>query len=51
MPLLDIGNLAVACATRRGAFTAVDGVDVTLGRNEAPAIVGESGSGESVGPT
>ena len=51
MPLHDIRNLTVAFATRRGAFTAVDGVDVTLDRNEVLAIVGESGSGKSVVPT
>jgi dipeptide transport system ATP-binding protein len=48
MPLLDIRNLTVTFATRRGAFTAVDAVDVTLDRNEVLAIVGESGSGKSV---
>ncbi len=48
MPLLDIRNLTVTFATRRGAFTAVDGVDVTVDRNEVLAIVGESGSGKSV---
>ena len=48
MPLLDIRNLTVTFATRRGAFTAVDGVDVTLDRNEVLAIVGKSGSGKSV---
>src|SRR5271157_5493898 len=48
MPLLDIRNLTVTFATRRGAFTAVDGIDVTLDRNEVLAIVGESGSGKSV---
>jgi len=48
MPLLDIRNLTVTFATRRGAFTAVDGVDVTLDRNDVLAIVGESGSGKSV---
>ena len=48
MPLLDIRNLTVAFATRHGAFTAVDGLDVTVDRNEVLAIVGESGSGKSV---
>jgi len=48
MPLLDIRNLTVSFATRHGAFTAVDGVDVTVDRNEVLAIVGESGSGKSV---
>ena len=48
MALLDIRNLTVSFATRHGAFTAVDGVDVTVDRNEVLAIVGESGSGKSV---
>jgi dipeptide transport system ATP-binding protein len=48
MPLLDIRNLTVSFATRHGAFTAVDGVDVAVDRNEVLAIVGESGSGKSV---
>ena len=48
MPLLEIRNLSVAFATRHGAFTAVDGFDLTLERNEVLAIVGESGSGKSV---
>ena len=46
--LLEIRNLCVSFATRHGAFTAVDGADVTLDRNEVLAIVGESGSGKSV---
>jgi dipeptide transport system ATP-binding protein len=48
MSLLEIHNLTVSFATRHGAFTAVDGVDLTLDRNEVLAIVGESGSGKSV---
>ncbi len=48
MPLLEIRNLSVSFATRRGAFMAVDGVDVAVDRNEVLAIVGESGSGKSV---
>lgn len=48
MPLLDIRNLTVSFPTRRGAFKAVDGVDVAVDRNEVLAIVGESGSGKSV---
>ena len=47
-PLLEIRNLSVSFATRHGAFTAVDGFDLTLERNEVLAIVGESGSGKSV---
>src|SRR6204780_2798109 len=48
MPLLEVRNLSVSFATRQGAFMAVDGVDVTVDRNEVLAIVGESGSGKSV---
>ena len=48
MALLEIRNLSVSFATRAGAFKAVDGVDLTVERNEVLAIVGESGSGKSV---
>ena len=48
MPLLEVRNLTVSFATRHGAFKAVDGVDVTVDRDEVLAIVGESGSGKSV---
>ncbi len=48
MPLLEIRNLSVSFATRHGPFTAVDGIDVMVDRNEVLAIVGESGSGKSV---
>jgi dipeptide transport system ATP-binding protein len=48
MPLLEVRNLTVTFAMRHGAFTAVDGFNVTLDRNEVLAIVGESGSGKSV---
>ena len=48
MALLEVRNLTVRFPTRNGFFTAVDGVDVTLDRDEALAIVGESGSGKSV---
>ena len=47
-PLLEIRDLSVSFATRHGAFTAVDGFDLTLERNEVLAVVGESGSGKSV---
>ena len=48
MNLLDIRNLTVRFATRGGAFTAVDGVDISVESDEVLAIVGESGSGKSV---
>ena len=48
MPLLEVKNLSVSFATRNGAFKAVDGVDVSVDRDETLAIVGESGSGKSV---
>src|SRR5271155_4645994 len=48
MPLLEIRNLTVSFATRNGPFKAVDGVDISVDRNEVLAIVGESGSGKSV---
>jgi len=48
MALLEVRNLTVSFATRHGAFTAVDGIDVTVDRDEVLAIVGESGSGKSV---
>jgi len=47
-PLLDVRGLSVRFATRHGAFTAVDGVDIDVERDEVLAIVGESGSGKSV---
>ncbi len=48
MALLDIRNLRVRFATRGGAFTAVDGVDLSVDPREIVAVVGESGSGKSV---
>ncbi len=47
-PLLDIRGLTVRFATRGGAFTAVDGIDLQVHTDEVLAIVGESGSGKSV---
>ncbi len=48
LPLLDIRNLTVEFATRRGTVTAVEQVSITVGKGETVGIVGESGSGKSV---
>jgi dipeptide transport system ATP-binding protein len=48
MALLEIRNLSVEFATRRGSFRAVDGLDLTLDEGEVLGVVGESGSGKSV---
>ncbi|MEO5614586.1 MAG: ABC transporter ATP-binding protein [Cypionkella sp.] len=48
MALLTIKNLTVRFVTSTGAFTAVDGVDISVDGREVLAIVGESGSGKSV---
>jgi peptide/nickel transport system ATP-binding protein len=47
-PLLDIRDLTVEFATRRGPVRAVERVDIAVRRGETLAIVGESGSGKSV---
>jgi peptide/nickel transport system ATP-binding protein len=48
VPLLDIHDLTVEFATRRGTVRAVEQVDLTLAKGETVGIVGESGSGKSV---
>ena len=48
MPLLEIRNLSVEFQTHRGAFRAVEGIDMTLESGEMLGVVGESGSGKSV---
>src|SRR5664279_2079244 len=47
-PLLEIHNLTVEFATRRGIVKAVQHVDISVAKGETLGIVGESGSGKSV---
>ena len=48
IPLLDIQDLTVEFATRRGIVRAVEHINITLAKGETLGIVGESGSGKSV---
>jgi peptide/nickel transport system ATP-binding protein len=46
--LLDIKDLTVEFATRRGLVRAVEKIDISVAKGETLGIVGESGSGKSV---
>jgi peptide/nickel transport system ATP-binding protein len=48
LPLLAVRDLTVEFATRRGKVTAVEQIDIAVGRGETLGVVGESGSGKSV---
>src|ERR1700749_3771857 len=48
LPLLDVQNLTVEFATRRGIVKAVQHVNIAVAKGETLGIVGESGSGKSV---
>ncbi|MEW5991060.1 MAG: ABC transporter ATP-binding protein [Chloroflexota bacterium] len=48
LPLIEIRNLRVQLPTRDGIVSAIDGIDLTIGRGEIVALVGESGSGKSM---
>src|ERR1700689_2548943 len=48
LPLLDVNDLTVEFATRRGIVKAVQHVNIAVAKGETLGIAGESGSGKSV---
>ena len=47
-PLLDVSGLVTQFETYRGTVEALDGVELSVGKDEIVGIVGESGCGKSV---
>lgn len=47
-PILEVRDLTIEFATRRGTVRAIEHVDISLAKGETLGIVGESGSGKSV---
>jgi peptide/nickel transport system ATP-binding protein len=47
-PLLEIKDVTVEFATRRGIVRAVEQINISLAKGETLGVVGESGSGKSV---
>ncbi len=48
MPLLEVDNLTVEFATRRGSLRALDRVSFSIEKGEILGVVGESGAGKSL---